>query len=188
MSLMKRAAALLVLVLAGCSPWRLSEPGKRVDLGFYSVDPQIVWNITPRGAGEDWTVDGWALHSVTILKGVKDGNTLWPKLADAKNPPVFSKEMTPHEIAELLAGSLTLLGARKPRITALRPQAFGTLSGFRFDLEYADQSDLEIQGLAAGIVHEERLHLILYRGVKEYYFPKYRDPVERMIASIQLSH
>lgn len=185
---MKRSSLILFALLAGCSPWRISEPGKRVELGFYNVDPQIVWSMFRWGKGEDWTVDGWALHSVTVLKGVKDGKPLWPGLADEKNPPLFAKEMTPHEIAELLAASLSLLGAKKPKVTALRPQPFGSLAGFRFDFEYADAYDLEIQGLAAGIVHEDRLHLILYRGAKEYFFPKYREPVEKMIASIQLSN
>ncbi|HVR85525.1 MAG TPA: hypothetical protein VMU54_14505, partial [Planctomycetota bacterium] len=99
----------------------------------------------------------------------------------------FTKDMTPHEIAEFVASSLALEGAKKVKTTALRPQAFGTLTGFRFDLEYADDSDLEIQGLAVGIVREERLHLIFYRGAKEYYFPKYHEAVERLVASIKLT-
>jgi hypothetical protein len=184
---MKAATLLLLLLLGGCSPWRVSEPGTRVDLGLYSVDPQIVWNMTSFDRGEGWTVDGWTLHSLSFIKGLKDGQVLWASLQDTPNAPVFNKDMTPHEIAEFIAGSLSLQGAKKVKTAGLKPQAFGKLSGFRFDLEYADESDLEVQGLVTGVVHDGRLHLILYRGAKEYYFPKYREPVEKMIASIRLA-
>jgi hypothetical protein len=30
------------------------------------------------------------------------------------------------------------------------------------------------------------LYLILYRGAKEHYFPKYREAIEKLIASIEL--
>jgi hypothetical protein len=43
-----------------------------------------------------------------------------------------------------------------------------------------------MSGLAAGAVIEDALYLILYTGARVYYFPKYRDDVERLLGSIQM--
>lgn len=183
---MNGASAVLLLLTAGCGGWRVYEPGRRVDMGLYTIDPQISWSAWSWGKGQDWTVDGWAVHELRFMNGVKDGRALWPAMEEKENPPLFKKDMTPHEIAELVAATMSKTGAQKVRTTGLKPQAFGRLTGFRFELEYADRRDLEMQALATGVVHEERLYLILYWGAMEHYFPKYRDPVEKMIASIQL--
>jgi hypothetical protein len=39
--------------------------------------------------------------------------------------------------------------------------------------------------IVAGAVIGEKLHLIIYSGARMHYFPKYRDAVEGIIASIQ---
>lgn len=183
---MKKASAILLLALAGCGGWRVYEPGQRVTEGFYTVDPQIPWSAWSWGKGQDWTVDGWSLHELRFVNGVKDGRVLWPALEQKQNPPIFRKDMTPHEIAELVMASMALQGARQPKTSTLKPQPFGTLTGFRFEFDYADSHDLEMQALAAGVIHEDRLYLILYRGAKEYFFARYRDSVEKIIQSIEV--
>lgn len=186
MKTLRLAVAVLLLAAAGCGNWRVYEAGRRVDMGLYTVDPQITWSVWLWGKGQDWTVDGWALHELRFINGVKDGRALWPAMEERENPPLFKKDMTPHEIAELVAATMGKTGAQKIKTAGLKPQPFGRLTGFRFELEYADRRDLEMQLLAVGVVHEERLQLILFWGAKEHYFPKYREPVEKLIASIQL--
>ena len=184
---MKHALVPLILALAGCGGWRVYDGGRRVDMGLYSVDPQIRWSGWKESRHQDWTIDGWAIHEVRFVNGVKDGRALWPWVEEKPNPPLFHKDMTPHEVAEMVTATLAVNGGQKIRVSGLKPQAWGKLTGFRFDLDYLDRNDLEMQGLATGLVQEERLYLILHLGAKEHFFPKYRDPVERMIASIQIN-
>jgi hypothetical protein len=184
---MKKTIAILILLVAGCSPWRICEPGQRVAQGgLYTVDPQVTWSGWVEGKNQDWTVDGWSLHQLNFVSALKEGRALWPPLERKKNPPLFRKDMTPHEVVEFVTASLALEGARAPKTSAFKPQAFGSLQGFRFDLEFSDSHDLEMQGLAVGVVHEDRLYLILYRAAKEHYFPKYRESIEKLIASIEM--
>ena len=39
---------------------------------------------------------------------------------------------------------------------------------------------------ALGVVEEGVLYLILYDGTSHYYYPKYRDHVERIISSVEI--
>ena len=45
---------------------------------------------------------------------------------------------------------------------------------------------LEYEGFAVGTVKDHRLFLICYAGTREYYFPRYEDTAEKIVASIQM--
>lgn len=190
---MRRLGVLLLAsaLTAGCAVVTLVEP-KRTTVGdAYSVEPQIRWTSLPARTGmELWTVDGSGLQSITFVKGVADSQPVVRGLIQGGAPedkrPKFRKGMTPSEIMELLVDSYALFGNQKIETANLRPAKFGTADGFRFEMTFVLRSGLEMQALAAGVVVKDRLHALIYSGTRAHYFPKYRDTVERVLASVQL--
>ena len=77
-------------------------------------------------------------------------------------------------------------GAGEVQASKLRPAQFGSVPGFRFDLTFLSKSGLEMDGLVAAAVIEDKLYLILYTGARIHYYPKYRDHVEQLLASIEM--
>ena len=177
-------AFLLALTWAGCAPYALVEP-KRTAIGdLYTVEPQIQWSAVERGKVASWTVDGFPLESVRFVKGLDDGETLFPEQQPGKSP-TFRPRMTPSEISEFVADSWSLAGAQQVRTLNLRPRTFGNLDGFAFDMTYLLRNGLEAQGMVFGTVAKGKLQLIIYTGTRKHYFPKYSADVERMIDSIR---
>lgn len=188
---MKRtiAALVLVTVVTGCAThsFTLIQPGRTVVGDLYTVDSQIPWSAARAGKMELWTVDGPSLQSLRFVNGLADGETLFDgKRKDNKKIPTFRKNMTSSEIMELVADSVALQGLERVESAALRPYKFGNTQGFRFELSYVSSKSLEGQGAVVGAVVQERLYLIVYLGTRAYYYPKYKDHVERIVESIRM--
>jgi len=181
------AGALACAALVGaCAQYTLVGTERRSVGGAFSVAPQIEWSAFEEGPLDVWTVDGTSLQSVRFATGLEDGASLFrPRGADSPMP-AFRSDMTAIEVMELVVESLKRVGAANVRAHELRPAAFGTLSGFRFDLTLASQEGLEYRGLATGAVGEGRLLLVLFLATREHYFERYRPPVERMLESIRV--
>ncbi len=186
-----RFALLLVLSLAACSGYDLVEPERRSIGGIYTVDPQIRWNRSTRGHTEIWTIDGPLLQQLRFVKGLEDGDRLFPSpglFGDRRRErrkPSFHADMTPIEIAEFFESSLSQAGAVNFRISDLRPARFGRLSGFRFSYDYSLADGLERQGLATGALHDGSLLMLIYAAPRMYYFARDKPHVERLIRSIE---
>lgn len=196
-------ALLLVMILSACgSQYSLVET-KRRDIGqAYSVEPQIEWSTqvikVPSEPGEKervtsafhkyevWTVDGGQLESLLLYMGLRDGDPLFPKTGLEKQKfPLFRGTMQASEVTEFVVDSLSRLGNSEVEAKNLRPADFGALPGFRFELAYLSKTGLAFDGMAVGVVNEGVLYMILFTGAHGYYFPKYRDAVERLFDSVQ---
>jgi hypothetical protein len=94
--------------------------------------------------------------------------------------------MTLLELQEFLVDSLTRLGYFQLHIDNSDVADFGGHQGLRLDFDFLYQDGLEGRGLLVAAILEERLYVILYSGVREHYFPRYRDAVEHIISSISL--
>lgn len=198
-------ALLLLTILAACGgQYSLVETDRQVIGQAYSVEPQLEWSrqsvrfpVDPKWqeTGETtrafhfyeiWTVDGFRLQSLFLFEGVPDGDPLFPKTEiPQERLPVFRGTMQASEVSQLVAASLSRLGNNAIEARNLRPASFGTLPGFRFELAYFSPTGLKFDGMAVGTVHRGVLHLILFTGARSYYFPKYRDAVERLFDSIE---
>ena len=183
---MKRYLILLVFLplLGACVQYSLIEP-ERVEIGgAYSVDSQIPWSKLAVGKMEIWTVDGSSLEAVQFFKGLKDGDTLYKPLPD-EDLPVFDSAMRASEVMEFVVDSLSRRGAAGIEASGLRPETFGAVPGYRFDLTFQTTDGLMMRGMAFGAAIEEKLHLILYTGASIYYFDRYQDRVEDLFASVE---
>ena len=191
MSRATRFALVLVAfagLLAGCAHYTLVEPRPRTVGDLYTVDPQIRWSASTNGKVEMWTVDGSGLESVQFLNGLADGEALIQAAAAANSPKrmTFRKTMTPSELAELLADTLTSAGAQHVAVTSLGPHQFGSASGFRCELAFTSKGGLAKQGLAAGAIINDRLYLVLYTGAKLHYYEAHRADAEKIIQSVRM--
>lgn len=181
--------ALLLAALAACAQYSLVEAKTQKIGGTYSVDAQIPWSKHSDGKLEIWTVDGPGLEALRFVKGLGDGDALFSRpLFTPKEIefPTYRTGMSASEIMEFVVDSLSRAGAADLQATGLRPAQFGSVPGFRFEMAFVTAKGLEMSGFAAGATIEDKLHMILYTGARTYYFPKYRDEVERLVGSIEM--
>ena len=170
-------------MLGGCSSFSLVEAG-RVNIGaLYSVEPQRSWSRVVENGIELWTIDGPLLEAVRFIRDIDDGYPLVYTLHE-RDLPEFQANMTPSDVQELVVDTLAAFGAGRVEADGLRPGGFGSRPGFRFELTFVEESGLEVSGLVAGMIHDERLHLIVYTGARTHYFDQHRERVERLIESV----
>lgn len=209
---MRRAILSAVFIsLLGCNHYYLANPGKHNIGDLYRVKTDIAWNRANEKGVEVWTVDGPMLQEIRFISDLSDGLPLIQTVPEQNiKLPRFRSHMTPTEVQELFVGTAKLLNAvmeaehlvkgqvpyfalRSAGINAssiqtanLRPADFGTLPGFRFEVSFLSKEGLESDGLVVGTIHKKKLYLIIYTGTNEYYYPRYKDEVELIIASIEI--
>ena len=189
-----------IFLLITCAPhYSVVEPTRRDMGGLYSVEPQISWNRSSQKQIEIWTVDGPLLAAVQFFNGIDHEKYLFQYIGRAPQSaklPRFNKNMTASEVLEFVVDSIMAPYPASPigpnmiginaEATQLRPFKFGSLPGFRFELAFLSKAGLEYQGFVVGTIKDDRLYLICYSGARQYYYPKYKDTAERIVASIQV--
>jgi hypothetical protein len=69
---------------------------QRTTIGdLYTVEPQVQWSAIERGKIVSWTVDGLPLETVRFVRGLDDGEPLFPDQRPDAKPPTFGTRMTP---------------------------------------------------------------------------------------------
>ena len=175
-----------MLLLTSCiGAYDLIEPERRSIGDGYTVDPQIYWNSMENGKVETWTIDGPSLQALQFVKGLEHGDIL-VSTRRSKSPAEFKKDMTPTEIQEYVLDSFHKRGYVQVDSLGLKPKGFGDLEGFWFEMTYVNPHGLDGQGMVAGAIMQDRLHLIIYSGV-DHYYTKYHSYVVQLINSIQLN-
>lgn len=176
--------AALLLVAACVPPIVATPPQEPIQVGFYSVTPQIEWNRSMMSRSENWTVDGYALQALRFY-AVPDGATLSGRVDPKGKTPAFRKAMLANEIQEFFIETAAASGWANVKPSGLKPAKFGSLPGFRFSFTMVEEDGLEYEGMVIGTVRDDELHLILYSGARLHYFPKYKQTVEKIFASIR---
>ncbi len=87
---------------------------------------------------------------------------------------------------DFIVDSLGSFGMKQIQTRNLRPIKFGTVPGYRFDFMFLTEEGLEMDGLVVGAMLEERLHLIIYYGARQYYFAKHAGHVKKLLESIRM--
>jgi hypothetical protein len=177
------------LTLGACANVELvkpSEPEKFAD--GYSFDPQISWNAF-RGLGdgdrETWTLDGFTLNSLLLVKGLDQGDTLFEQKDDDNNAPKFRGDMRAHEIEEFIVDSLAQGGAHEIETFSLRPARVGPAEALRFSFAFLQKNELEVKGDALAWIDEGKFYALIFRGASIHYYSSYKDSVEKLLASVR---
>jgi len=184
-------AVLLALLCPACTQYSLVGPGRTTIEGL-ALEPGIAWNrasgMTTGPGTETWTMDGPLLDSLSILAAVPDGKPLaLLRGASIDKLAPFRKTMTANEVMDLFEATFaaemmtTVLQARN-----LRPISLGGAEGFRFEASYTGTDEVESEMAIAGAVSGGKLYLLVYRGTRLHYFPKYLPDFERIVASARL--
>lgn len=179
----------LFLMLAGCatttSTYKLVEPHEVEICDLYSVRPTMRWSEVQRGDVRLWTIDGVDLDAIRFFSGIKEGVPIIDMSEEKRETP-FRPDMTETELVDAIVDAFTLQGAQQVEPRNLRPAAFGSEQGYRFELSFLDTDGLEKEGMVAGAIVDESLYLIVYTGAKMHYFPKYEAEVENILRSISI--
>jgi len=188
----KSILILSCLLLAACQSFTLVEAKKQTIGGTYSVEAQIQWNKMDEQGVELWTVDGPLLQSLRFVSEVKDGDALFtlpraPGSAEQQaQMPTYRDDFSLSETVEFIIASLERYGANQIKASHIRPAKFGSADGIRFEFTFLTEEGLESDGIATAATIDAELFVVIYSGTHEYYFPKYKDQVERLLASIAL--
>ena len=181
----------LALLCASCAQYSLVGPGRTTVEGV-GLEPGLAWNRavgpTSGPSTETWTIDGPLLDSLIILAGVPDGKPLALLRGESTDKLApFRKTMTPSEVMDLFEATFsaemktTVLEARN-----LHPITLGGADGFRFEASYTGANEVECEMVVAGAISGDRLYLLVYRGARLHYFPKYLPEFERIVGSARL--
>jgi hypothetical protein len=184
---MKHILAGLVLLLSGCASYTLVEQERVTICKLYSVEPGIQWSELKQGDVRLWTVNSVDLESIRFISGIREGVPVID-ISKEEHRTSFRPDMTETELVEAIVDGFSLSGAQRVEAKNLRPAPFGTLEGFRFELEFLSDKGLKKQGAVIGTVVDESLYLIIYTGAAMHYFPKYHDEFEAIIRSIKVQN
>jgi hypothetical protein len=173
----------LAVLLTGCAAHTITaeRPGRHEIGSSYFITTTRGWS---RYAGPpEWrTIDGPTLGTLHTWADVADGRALFE--IDGRTLPPFRSDFTAVEAAELVSDTIeALVAGADVQTLDLRPAAFGSHDGFRFELSYVNNG-LPYKGVAAGSVHAGRLNLILFRAPAEYYFDRHFPEVDRVMRTV----
>jgi hypothetical protein len=195
--MMKRFLGVIVaagLLLTGCVGYTLVKGGEKLELGEgLSVKPPRDWNRTTQGKHEVWTLDGPRLQYILFVKGIEEGERIFPAparglAAEKKDTfPKFRKGMSMLEVGELFEASLARYKAQKTAIAGFAPAKFGGKDGFRFTFTYQTVSGLNMRGIATGALREGKLFMVIYRGTELFFFDHSKDDFEQILASLTIT-
>lgn len=128
------------------------------------------------------------LDMVKFYTDLEDGDSL-EMIIDAPtnkdDAPAFRKSMTNLEIAELIKNSYINAGRQQFAISSMKPAMFANKKGIRVDFSYKTKKGLDKRGFAVGAIFDDKLNLAIYTGTEEYYFPKYKYEVEKMLMALE---
>jgi hypothetical protein len=197
MKLAKYSVIPMLALLGGCvTGFTEVLPGVNT-LGSLRVTADANWNKAPSGAtpsarssSRTWTQDGLLLDRLTIIPGVKDGESIFSSRNKSAALPVFRADMLPNEIEELVESSIVKLygeGQSAVSTSGLRPQGFGSDGGFMFDIEAAVTESPDYRGLVGAFIVDDTLYLIMFLAADPHYYDKHLASADAIIKSATLS-
>lgn len=182
---MKIIWAGLLLFLSGCSTYTLIDPEQVAVCDLYSVKPGIQWSQINKGDVRLWTVDGTELESIRFISGIREGVPIMD-ITNEKQETSYRADMSESELVDAIVDAFSLSGSQRVQAKNLRPAPFGSINGFRFELEFMNEDGLKKSGSVIGMVVDESLYLIIYTGASIHYFPKYEREFEAIVSSIRI--
>ena len=182
------------LLLTGCVGYTLVKGGEKLELGEgLSFKPPRDWNRSTNGKHEVWTLDGPRLQYILFVKGIEEGERIFPEsarslAAEKKDTfPKFRKGMSLLEVSELFEASLARVKAQNIAIAEFAPARFGGKDGFRFTFTYRTKSGLNMRGIATGALRDGKLFMVIYRGTELFFFDRSKDDFEQILASLTIA-
>ena len=182
-------------LLSGCASFVAVPPGESTHTGM-TVTTGTTWNQLPANATfssrvntRQWTLDGLLLDRLILIPAIPPGEAVFRQQAGNDSLPLFSADMLPHEIQELVESSIVRLfgeGGAVVETSGLRPQRFGQDKGILFDLAVSVSDGPDYRGVTGALVVDDKLYLIVYLAVKTYYYDKHLNEALGVIKSLRV--
>ena len=170
------------LALAACNGFTLVEPNKEIKIAdSYTMMTGMEWNRVQRNNVDVWTLDGVGLQFLSLKNGIKDGE----KISVEDKAPVYKKNMTTLELLDLVKSELVATNRHNIQVLESRPVKVGDHPGFVTEISFEDDDGLEYRTLVKGFVRDEKLNLMSYIGLTEYYYERGRADVSSMMESMK---
>ncbi len=181
---MLRVLGLLFLVtITGCAAVTTKSPGRHEIGSAYTIKTSRSWSHTD-GPPESWTIDGPPLGWLRTWADIEDGEALFSASAQ-QTLPQFRSDFSTIEVAEMVADTMeALTPGADVETSGLRPVAFGSNDGFRFEIRYV-QNGLTYRGTVAGAIRDDQLDLMLFTAPAEHYFDHYAPEIESIFLSVK---
>ena len=197
MLILRTVLVAILAAMAGCVVgYTLVQPGINTakDLQVYAGSG---WNLAPatatyaaRKESKTWTQDGLLLDRLVLVPAVPDGESLLIDRTETKALPVFRKDMLPNEIEELVESTLVdYFGEGNAAVSTenLRPQKFGDIQGFRFDILVQLTDSPDFRGSIGAFVADDKLYSIWYLAAEPHYHDKHFAKADEIIASARIA-
>ncbi len=189
--MMRLVALLALLLLTGCATAGSVSQGPYKVGNVYQIVVGQQWASLPQAltsqrTGKFLTIDGPDLNLLQLVAALKNNQSLIKERSKDNPVPKYRTDMSQTEIVEFVTDTLATLGYQNLSTQALRPSAFGTLAGVRFDLSAQTPDGLNIKGTALFAQRDEKLNLIVYLAPEEYYFGLHAAEIERILGSVAL--
>jgi hypothetical protein len=189
-NLRNAALAALLLPLAACvsvtsapaGAFKVGVTGYQVTLGQEWSDISQIMNGRPKNV-RLLSLDGPALNRLYLSDGLAPGEFLVKPTAKDKPTPTFQKGMSPTELVEFVADSVSALDYQRVETSGLRPTQLAGADGLRFDIRGKTREGLDVSGTAAVAEGGGKLYVILYLAPQEHYFQATLPEVESVMKS-----
>lgn len=184
---MKNLLLVIVIIsISGCNTHTMVK-NEAQTIKAITVTPTLKWNKVPSmfsvGKVPTWTADGLSLNTISFFSDIKDGKPLI-KSSKKEQYPVFKADMLPTELVEMIESTVSKAYQAKILSSgALRPILIGSDDGFEYTFEFVATDELPRKGYIAGVVKDEKLHLIFYQAARLHYYDSLVEDVQNIVSS-----
>jgi len=181
----KLAVFCLLLMLSGCTVYKLAPSGQIPVGDAYSINLSSSWSVYEFGHLRTYTRDGPVLGAVRASTGIKENEHLLAGQGEEKQPP-YKKNLTLIELQQFITDSFIAIGAEKLTVTEIRPEQFGAWQGIRAEFDFYSKAGLKRRGLIVGAQQNDKFYYILYEAPAMHFFDKNKSEVEEIIRSVKI--
>lgn len=175
----------LALLMAGCASTHGLQRKGDVTVFDMVMTSGLDWSRIRGHRSEVWTIDGVQLNRLLIFSRIRPNEDVFQRARERKSRPDglwYRPGMRLDELESLIADGFNIQnGWTGVRTANLRPHAFGSAEGIRFDIEATSLSGLIYKGTIAAAERNGRLNVIVWLAPKEYYHGRDVAAVESML-------
>lgn len=177
--------AMFALLLGGCAATHGLQRQGTVTAFDMIMTSALDWSRIKGHRSEVWTIDGVQLNRLLIFSRIRPNEDIFQRARERKSRPDglwYRPGMRLDELESLIADGFDIQnGWTGVRTANLRPHAFGSAEGIRFDIEATALNGLIYKGTVAAAERNGRLNVIVWLAPKEYYHGRDVAAVDSML-------
>jgi len=129
------------------------------------------------------SIDGPLLSRLYLTEGLAPGDALVQSTVKERPTPTYRADVSPTEVMEFVADSVSALGYAKVETSNPRPARFAGADAVRFDIACRTKDGLDVSGAALTAQRQGKLYLVLFLAPSEHYYGDVLAEVEAIMNS-----